>query len=174
MSAPKSLLAALALKPKTAPQNSNGVQNLPTPEAVSFELFLVDYQASLQAVSTPLICQVVDVEDEKMLWVDGLSTENPLLVPLSSTVGPKKWLGSFESFVQKHPNEFQALATVAPEGTAPLLLVRAVDMMAHGPSMIASDALEYAYEQAYDLQEQDNANIVLFETARQQVQQAAG
>lgn len=134
--------------------------------AVSIELFRVLYQPSMDALPVPLICQCLNAGGEKLLWVDGVSEDSPVLIPLASTRGAKEWLGSFSEFMWRHQDACSTVVKAANGQYAPLIMVRAVEILSHDADMDPFLALEMAYQQGEQIVEHDARDQAYFERAQ--------
>ncbi|CAM9721668.1 unnamed protein product, partial [Phaeothamnion confervicola] len=103
-----------------------------------------------------LLCQALNIDDEKFLWVDGINPEDPVVVSISS-VREMQWAGSFKEFVSARPDlADQILSLESAAAHSPTLLARSILYMSRDASLTAADALEMAEEQALDIIEADS------------------
>lgn len=132
---------------------------------MDIELFNVVYRPGLTEPPLSLLCQSLDIDDEKFLWIDGINPEDPVLVSISA-VRETQWAGSFKEFIAARPDlTEQILAQDAAAAHSPTLLARSILYMSRDPSLTAADALEMAEEQALDIIEADLSNAQAFGVA---------
>ena len=136
-----------------------------SPMAANIELFRVLYQPSLDMTPVPLLCQSFTADEEKLLWIDGINEEEPVLIPLSCTPGAKEWVGSFFEFMDRHHPQCSLVVEAAQGQYAPIILVRAVEIMVQDDRIGAELALEMAYNQGCHLLADDQRNAEFFRQA---------
>lgn len=123
---------------------------------MDIELFSVVYRPSLSDPPIALLCQAVDIEGEKFLWIDGINSEDPVMVSISA-VRDVKWAGSFREFVLARPDIAQAVLAETDGSHSPTALARAMLYMSRDAKLTATEAMELVEEQALDILDSDDA-----------------
>lgn len=124
---------------------------------MDIELFSVIYRPSLGGAPIALLCQAVDIEGEKFLWIDGINSEDPVLVSISA-VRDVKWAGSFKEFIAARPDIAQLVIAESDGSHSPTALARAMLYMSRDPRLTVQEAMETVEEQAMDILEADDAS----------------
>lgn len=124
---------------------------------MDIELFSVIYLPSLGSAPIALLCQAVDIEGEKFLWIDGINSEDPVLVSISA-VRNVKWAGSFKEFIAARPDIAQLVIAESDGSHSPTALARAMLYMSRDPKLTVQEAMETVEEQAMDILEADDAS----------------
>lgn len=130
------------------------------------QLFSAHFRPSIARPAVDLICQAIDVNGEKLLWVDGYMIDHPILVPISS-VGAVAYKGTFNSFMRENISAAQQVLVASNGQHSPTLLARAVSYMTLDPMLSAEEALDHVVEEALDLIDVDNGDRGAFVVASQ-------
>lgn len=128
------------------------------------ELFNVSFRPGINEPPLMLLCQAVDMGNEKFVWVDGINAEQPVMIPLAS-LKQIQWVGSFKEFMQ---SRMVLAAQVIEEGKgeqSATILARAMLYMSRDKSLSAKDAINTAIDQALDIIDQDNQSAREFSVA---------
>jgi len=124
---------------------------------MDIELFSVIYRPSLGGAPIALLCQAVDIDGEKFLWIDGINSEDPVLVSISA-VRDVKWAGSFKEFIAARPDIAQLVIAESDGSHSPTALARAMLYMSRDTKLTVQEAMETVEEQAMDILEADDAS----------------
>jgi hypothetical protein len=116
----------------------------------SIELFNIHYRPSAAAPSMRLLCQGVDVDGEKLLWVDGLDVANPIMVPVAS-VQSLEWAGSFRELMSTNLDLASKVIREVQGEYSPTIMARMFVYMSQDPGMNVEEALDMAIFQGGDL-----------------------
>lgn len=127
----------------------------------SIELFNIHYRASASTPAMRLLCQGVDVAGEKLLWVDGLDVENPLVIPLAS-VRSLEWAGSFRELMSTDLDLAARVIEEAQGEYSPTIMARMFVYMSQDPAMHPEEALDLAIMQSGDLIQADSMSSASF------------
>ena len=120
-------------------------------------LFAAHFRPSISRPTVDMLCQAIDVGGEKLLWVDGLMFDHPILVPISA-VGKIAYQGTFRQYMTDYM-PFSAAVIDASQGQhSPAILARAVQCMVRDPSLSPEEALDLVVEEALDLIDVDNVD----------------
>ena len=130
----------------------------------SIELFHIQYRPSASTPPMRLLCQGVDVANEKLLWVDGLDVENPIVVPLSS-VRALEWSGSFRELMTTNLDLAARVISEAQGEYSPTIMARMFVYMSQDPNLQPEDALDLAIMQSNDVIQADNRSRASFQRA---------
>lgn len=133
------------------------------------ELFSVHIRISVCSPPVDLLCQAVDLDGEKALWVDGITMDMPVLIPIASIAECIEYRGTFRDFVLKNLNEANAVFSVCDEGYSPLIMARVIQRMTLDRTMSAKDALHYVFDQALDVLDSDRTDAEVFYKAQAEV-----
>lgn len=118
------------------------------------DLYQVTFKPGLKSPPVRLICQSVEVDDELMLWIDGVNGEDPVLVPLAS-LPAHAYVGDFGGFMRQHLSLARAVLAAGEGELSPTIAARAVSLMLLDPHASAETALEHVNSQALDLLDAD-------------------
>lgn len=116
-------------------------------------------------MSTPpvdLICQSIDLDGEKLLWVDGVTMDTPLLLPLAAVAECIQYRGTFREFLMSNMMIAGQVLGASNGQHSPTVVARAVQLMAREKSLSAQDALHLVMEEALDLLDADNGDAEIF------------
>lgn len=127
----------------------------------AIELFSVSYRPHAGHPEVQLVCQSVDHDGDRLLWIDGINAEQPVVAPLASVRGIE-FVGTFRDFMGRHIAQASRLLDESGGEHSPTILARATLYMARDPRMSASEALELAVEQGVDLVDADNQSALAF------------
>jgi len=124
-------------------------------------LFQIPFKAGLRQAPVQLICQGVNVENELLLWVDGVNAQDPVVIPLSA-VPASRLLTDFESYMEAHRDVARRVLMVASGEISPTIAARAVQAMLMDPGLDAQAAVDMVNEQALDLIDADQQSQAYF------------
>ncbi len=128
------------------------------------ELFNISYRPSASMPTMRLLCQGVDVDGEKLLWVDGLDVENPVVIPLAS-VRALEWTGSFRELMSSDLELAERVISEVQGEYSPTIMARMFVYMSQDPHMHVEDALDHAIRQGNELIYADNRAMESFQRA---------
>jgi hypothetical protein len=128
------------------------------------ELFNVQYRPGLHQPPVMLLCQAVDLDGEKFLWVDGINFDDPVMVPIAS-VRHAEWMGSFAEFMKANIDSAGKVIEQCQGNYSPTIMARATLYMSKDRRMSAVQAIELADRQAYDLLDEDMLSMRYFSDA---------
>jgi hypothetical protein len=135
-----------------------------TAASMPIELFNVQYSPGLNKPPVNLLCQSIDVDGEKLLWLDGINLEDPVLAPLSA-MRHYSWMGSFKEFAAQRLDEARMVFEVSQGEHTPSILARAMLYLSADPKLNAAEAIELATDQALDILDADSYCASLFSLA---------
>lgn len=121
------------------------------------EFFEITYRGVSGSPAVVLLCQGVTVNEELMLWVDGINLEDPVVVPLAGI--PAQWRGSYADWCDKYPDLSGAILAASPQVPSPVLMVRCMSVMAADPGISAHDALDMCTLQAQEISKEDRLHF---------------
>lgn len=139
---------------------------------MSIEMFTIRYKPSAYSPAVRLLCQSVNLDGEKMLWVDGLDVADPMMLPISAAQDIE-WAGSFREIMTARIDLAEQVIAEAQGEYSPTIMVRAVQFMAHDRTLTAEEALDLSAEQAADLIDSDNFSARAFTPYAQMAQMAS-
>lgn len=126
------------------------------------QLFNVQYRPGMSAPPVSLLCQAVDVGNEKMLlWLDGINVEDPVMAPISA-VRSISYVGTFKEFAAQRLAIARQVFDESQGEHAPSILARAMQYMGSDATLSAHNALELACDQALDIIDADINSALLF------------
>jgi len=128
---------------------------------MQIELFNVRYRPHAGEPEIQLLCQSVGAEDDRLLWVDGINAEQPVLVPLANVKGIEP-AGTFREFMAQRLKHAALLFEESQGEHSPTILARAAQIMSLDPRLSAPEALDQAVEQAVDIVDADNMSALAF------------
>lgn len=131
---------------------------------MSVSLFSIVYRPGIGESPVALICQAVDVANEKFLWVDGINAEDPVMVSISA-VKHIEYMGTFKDFLAARMDLAEKVIAESLGEHSPTLAARAVLFMARDRNLSARDALELVESQALDILETDDKSFDAFGVA---------
>ncbi len=111
-----------------------------------------------------LLCQGVDIDGEKLLWIDGLDVENPIMIPVSS-VRALEWSGSFRELMVTDLDIAGRVISEAQGEYSPTIMARMFVYMSRDPDLHPEDALDLAIMQSNDLIDADKMSMTSFQRA---------
>ncbi len=126
------------------------------------EFFQITYRGVSGSPPVVLICQGVTVNDELMLWVDGVNLEDPVVVPLSGV--PAQSSGSYAEWCEKYPDALSAIVATSPAIPSPVLTVRCMSVMAADPGISAQEALDMCTLQGQEISKEDRLHFDRFKS----------
>jgi hypothetical protein len=132
------------------------------------ELFNVEYRPGVGKPELRLLCQSVEIGGEKLLWIDGVNAEDPVMVPLACVKGIE-WAGSFKEFMIARLGLAQQVLEESQGEHSPTIMARAMLYMSRDLSMTARAAIDQAVEQGVDLIDADNLSGLAFSQVRGQL-----
>lgn len=127
-------------------------------------LFSAHFRPSISRPAVDILCQAVDIADEKLLWVDGLMVNHPILVPVSA-VGTVSYRGTFRDFMSSNLSCARAVIDASQGQHSPTILARAVSYMTRDPGISAEEAIDLVTEEALDLIDVDGIDRGAFAAA---------
>lgn len=128
----------------------------------SIELFSVHIRLSIVRPPVDLICQSLDLEGEKVLWVDGLTMDTPVLLPLASVAECIEYRGTFRNFLMDNMAAAGAVLSESAGQHSPTIIARAIDCMSRDPNLPAFEALRLVEEEALDILDADQGDAEVF------------
>jgi hypothetical protein len=128
----------------------------------SVDLFSVRMRVSLSRPPVELICQAMDLNGEKVLWVDGMTMDTPILLPIASVNGCIEYRGTFRDFLTLHMGEAGLILSSSAGQHSPTIIARAVRCMTYDKKLTAEDALHLVIEEALDILDADSGDAEVF------------
>lgn len=128
----------------------------------SVDLFSVRIRVSVSRPPVNLICQALDLSGEKVLWVDGMTMETPILLPIASVNGCIEYRGDFRNFLSLHMGEAGMVLAAGAGEHSPTIIARAVQCMTHDRKLSAIEALNLVVEEALDILDADAGDAEVF------------
>jgi hypothetical protein len=119
------------------------------------DFFEITYRSGDDSFSSVIMVQCLMVEQEGMLWVDGIDFENPVVVPLGGL--SLAHCGTFDDWLAKYPAEFAQVTEALEQERSPVFMSRCVALMAADSSIGAAQAIEMCLAQAHEIIKEDNA-----------------
>ena len=130
--------------------------------SMNIELFAVQVRVCVSRPAVVLLCQAMDLSGEKVLWIDGMNMETPVLLPIASVKGGIEYRGTFRDFLALHLDQAVQVLQAARGGHSPTVLARAVHYMLHDRNLGAHEALTMVVEQARDILDADTGDADVF------------
>lgn len=139
---------------------------------MSVELFSVVYRPGIIEPPLTLLCQAVDVAGEKFLWIDGINTEDPVMVSIAE-VKHIEWAGTFKEFMSARADLADRVVHESMGAHSAMLLSRAILYMSRDTALTAADALSMVEDQALDILDADDACSDAFGVALRKFEMAS-
>jgi hypothetical protein len=124
-------------------------------DSEKIDFFEITYRNGADSFSSVIMAQCLMVEQEGMLWVDGIDFENPVVVPFGGI--PLTHCGTFDDWVAKYPLEFAQVSESLAEERSPIFMSRCVALMVADSSLGAAQAVEMCLAQAQEIIKEDKA-----------------
>lgn len=118
-------------------------------------LVSVLYRAAPKAAPVSIIAQLVQVDGEAMIWVDGLNTTDPVVVDLSSC-REIEVLGPFRDFLLAHQDAVGRLLPFCSGRESAAFLARCCILLAADTTMNGEEALRIVEGVALDILDSDH------------------
>ena len=128
----------------------------------SIDLFSVHLRVSISRPRVDLICQSIDVEGEKVLWVDGLTMDSPVLLPIAAVAECIQYRGTFREFLMNDMREASQILAISNGEHSPTIIARAVQLMSRDRKLSAEEALHLVVEEALDIMDADQGDAEVF------------
>lgn len=128
----------------------------------SVDLFSVRMRVSVSRPPVNLICQALDLSGEKVLWVDGMTMDTPVLLPIASVNGCIEYQGNFRNFLTLRMGEAGMVLASSAGQYSPTIIARAVNCMTYDRSLSADEALHLVVEEALDILDADSKDAEVF------------
>lgn len=133
------------------------------------DLFSVHIRISVSRPPVDLLCQTLDVNKEKVLWVDGMTMEVPMLLPIASVVECIEYRGTFRDFLTLHMREATEVLQASGGQHSPTLIARAVQLMSRDRNLSGYEALNLVVDEALDMLDADRGDAEIFYRQAQSV-----
>lgn len=108
------------------------------------EFFEITYHSVDGSPPIMLLCQSLRVDEERLLWIDGINELEPVVLPLAGV--PATWAGTFSGWLSENPEIASQVVSIS-SGISPLIVVRSMAVMLADKSISADTALELCLEQ---------------------------
>lgn len=142
----------------------SGLSQLLNPYMSHIQIFSARFRPSVSRPPVEILCQAVDVGSEKLLWVDGLMFDHPILIPISAATG-LVYKATFRELMEANLDRAKAVLDASKGLHSPTVLVRAVAYMHRDPSLSADDAIDLVTEEALDLIDADSRDRIAADEA---------
>lgn len=128
----------------------------------SIDLFSVQFQPGIGEAPLNLICQALDVDGEKLVWIDGLNPDCPLMAPIAALT-KIEWLGSIGDFMRSRMEISAQVIDYTQGDFSPTIMARAIAAMEADSSLNVEDAVMLVEGQGLDLLDKDSIAASIFQ-----------